>query len=230
MFCLKSFGWGLTITMALVHLSLAGNTTTMCEVAVGSKNPETLNGVSFTPSERGAILTAYEYAPRLRPMIIVHLDSALSPIFSVEDVIQECMRKFISNIAQFDSAKGEVTTYFKKIVKNHLLDLRRKKRLKIIRRIVDLEDPSISILENLSDPNAKDPSERLSKEETLTLLNKALLMLPKDFRRILQLKYLEGLTHQEIAEIIQIHKGTVKSRVYRATENLRKILAKISVH
>ena len=56
-------------------------------------------------------------------------------------------------------------------------------------------------------------------------LNDALAQLPAESREILLLKYLDGLTYAELAERLEVPRGTVMSRLYHARERLRKVLA-----
>jgi len=55
-------------------------------------------------------------------------------------------------------------------------------------------------------------------------LNDALAQLPAEQREILLLKYLDGLTYAELAERLEVPRGTVMSRLYYARERLRKVL------
>lgn len=55
-------------------------------------------------------------------------------------------------------------------------------------------------------------------------LSELLVILPPDERAVLSLYYLERFSVKEIAEVLEIPKGTVKSRLYRARESCREIL------
>ncbi len=65
-----------------------------------------------------------------------------------------------------------------------------------------------------------------SIEETLSL-EAALLALSPEDRELISLKYLDGLSYQELAELLQIPKGTVMSRLYHARKQLQAKLTKI---
>jgi RNA polymerase sigma-70 factor (ECF subfamily) len=56
------------------------------------------------------------------------------------------------------------------------------------------------------------------------LIASALRLLPEKFRVALVLKEIEGLSYEEIADVLQCEVGTVKSRLFRARATLRNIL------
>jgi len=68
------------------------------------------------------------------------------------------------------------------------------------------------------------PERLLTRRELETLVNDEIKNLPPDFRLVIVLRDLEGLTYFDIAQITGIPKGTVKSRLYRARACLRERL------
>jgi len=60
------------------------------------------------------------------------------------------------------------------------------------------------------------PPERLEADETRRILATAVEKLPDDRRHVVQLAYYQGLTHREVAEVLDIPLGTVKSRLHKA--------------
>ena len=65
--------------------------------------------------------------------------------------------------------------------------------------------------------------------ETGVMVQKALLQIDDDSRAVVLLRDIEGQTYQEIAKTLEIPEGTVKSRLWRARDALRKILEKDAV-
>ncbi|MEW6516295.1 MAG: sigma-70 family RNA polymerase sigma factor [candidate division FCPU426 bacterium] len=68
------------------------------------------------------------------------------------------------------------------------------------------------------------PEELAQSEETKEMILKAIHQLDPRFRQVLILKELEGLEVAEVARILSLPEGTVKSRLYRAREDLRRLL------
>jgi RNA polymerase sigma factor (sigma-70 family) len=70
-----------------------------------------------------------------------------------------------------------------------------------------------------------DPEGQLMQQQTVEQVRRALETLPTDFREVLVLRELEGLSYKEIAAIVGIPLGTVMSRLARARERLAGVLA-----
>jgi RNA polymerase sigma factor (sigma-70 family) len=69
-----------------------------------------------------------------------------------------------------------------------------------------------------------DPEARLIQQQTVDEVRRALETLPTDFREVLVLRELEGLSYKEIAAVVGIPIGTVMSRLARARERLADVL------
>ncbi len=83
--------------------------------------------------------------------------------------------------------------------------------------------------ENIEQTEILAPTGEFSVEDRLTL-EKALLSLSKEDREIITLKYLDGLSYGELAEHLQIPKGTVMSRLFYARRQLQaKIKGKFNI-
>jgi RNA polymerase sigma-70 factor, ECF subfamily len=72
--------------------------------------------------------------------------------------------------------------------------------------------------------DALDPEERLLQQQTVSRVRAALEQLPADFREVIVLRELEGLSYKEIAEVLRVPIGTVMSRLARARERLLAVL------
>jgi len=79
------------------------------------------------------------------------------------------------------------------------------------------------LLEERSD-DALDPEERLLQQHTVMLVRLALERLPADFREVIVLREMEGLSYREIAAVVGVPIGTVMSRLARARERLQTLL------
>jgi RNA polymerase sigma factor (sigma-70 family) len=72
--------------------------------------------------------------------------------------------------------------------------------------------------------HALDPEERLLQQHTITVVQAALEQLPADFREVIVLREIEGLSYKEIAAVMGVPIGTVMSRLARARERLAAVL------
>ncbi|NCB74774.1 MAG: sigma-70 family RNA polymerase sigma factor [Clostridia bacterium] len=68
------------------------------------------------------------------------------------------------------------------------------------------------------------PETLMEKKDLREAINKGLMSLPKDYRAILLLREIDGLSYEEIAEALSLEEGTVKSRIFRARKRLCTIL------
>jgi RNA polymerase sigma-70 factor, ECF subfamily len=106
-------------------------------------------------------------------------------------------------------------TWLYRIAVNTCLDYNKKPRPE------PLEDETL--LDSL--PSASpSPEEIYQAKETGQLIEAALQKLPKNTRAVIVLKEIEGLSYEEIAATLQTSVGTVKSRISRGREELRKYL------
>ena len=121
---------------------------------------------------------------------------------------------------QFDSA---FSTWLFRLSANVCLDwLRAKKRRPTVSlTTVDDEDEEVQL--ELPDPG-KSPEELVLAAEDRAALTKALNGLPVEYRQILTLRAIDDLSYTEIAEVLQLREGTVKSRLSRARVALRNKL------
>ncbi|GAC1390245.1 MAG: RNA polymerase sigma factor RpoE [Vulcanimicrobiaceae bacterium] len=85
-----------------------------------------------------------------------------------------------------------------------------------------LADPDALLRDSLEGP--PQPETIIERDADMALVEKALLQLPMHLRAAATLRFIEGRSHPEIAEILNQPIGTVKSHVHRAVRILRRIL------
>lgn len=112
------------------------------------------------------------------------------------------------------------STWLYRLAANACLDLLRRERKNAGNLSLDGE-------ESRADPPspAPTPEEAVERNETRRLVREGLLALPDNHREILLLRELEQLSYAEIAEVMELDPGTVKSRISRARLALRNHLA-----
>jgi RNA polymerase sigma-70 factor (ECF subfamily) len=72
--------------------------------------------------------------------------------------------------------------------------------------------------------DALDPEARLLQQTTVAHVREALAQLPVDFREVIVLREIEGMSYKEIASVVQVPIGTVMSRLARGRERLLALL------
>jgi RNA polymerase sigma-70 factor (ECF subfamily) len=125
-----------------------------------------------------------------------------------KDITQQVFLKIFYKIGEF-RAESEFTTWLYRITVNACLDEQRKTR-----RFLSLED----FFGVFSTRKAQD--EKVYSHEISGEVQKALATLKTKFRLPILLKYVEGLSYEEIAEVLDCSMGTVASRLNRAHKML----------
>lgn len=141
------------------------------------------------------------------------------------DVVQEVFLKVFRSV---DNFRGQSTlkTWIYRIAVNEAYNHRRwfSRHRKQEVGLDTEDDSSRPWLESISDP-ARDPYELALNEERHQLIETSLREINSDFRAAVILRDLEDLSYEEIADVLQISLGTVKSRILRGRESLRRVLA-----
>lgn len=138
------------------------------------------------------------------------------------DMTQESFLKAWRNLESFHF-ESAFSTWLYRLASNTCLDfLRSVKRRKQVSLTVEDDDGETQLLD-VPDP-APTPEAALLSQEEHELLAAAMQRLDPEQRRILTLRVVNGLSYTEIAAVLEVKEGTVKSRLARARENLRKKL------
>ena len=144
-----------------------------------------------------------------------------------EDVTQEAFIKAYRALPAFRGESAFYTWLYRigiNTAKNYLVTLGRRAPTSTQFDAEESEDFEGSEL--LQDVNT--PENELMSKQVVGVVNTSLLQLPEDLRTALTLREIEGLSYEEIAEIMNCPIGTVRSRIFRAREaiatNLRPLL------
>jgi RNA polymerase sigma-70 factor (ECF subfamily) len=150
------------------------------------------------------------------------------------DVVQEVFLKVFRKVGSFRGNSSLKTWIYRIAVNeayNHHRWFSRHQRQEIA---LDSEDGAPCCAQHLTDPG-RSPFEQAADRETHMLVEAALEKLNPKFRTAVVLRDIEDLSYEDIAAVLEISLGTVKSRITRGREALRKILegrleAQTSVH
>jgi RNA polymerase sigma-70 factor (ECF subfamily) len=140
-----------------------------------------------------------------------------------EDLAQEVFLRIHRHFGNFDG-RAALKTWIYRVTLNHCRSKLARKRFFFlpIKDEVDDETESGVLLE---DPS-RDPQELLLAQDASERIERALKALKPAFREAVILRDLEGLSYEEIAELLQVNLGTVRSRIARGREGLRLLIEK----
>jgi len=145
----------------------------------------------------------------------------------VDDVTQEAFIKAYRALPSFRGESAFYTWLYRigiNTAKNYLLALRRRAPTSTVFDAEESEGfEDAGLLQEVSTPE----NELMSKQ-VVEVVNSSLQQLPDDLRTALTLREIEGLSYEEIADVMNCPIGTVRSRIFRAreaiAENLRPLL------
>ena len=156
-------------------------------------------------------------------MMLPHMDAAhnlakwlLRNEQDAQDVVQEAYLRAFKSFGGFHGSNGRA--WLLTIVRNTSYTLLKKNRA------VDLTTPFDEEL-HASGHESVSPATVLEHGEDADLIRQVMDELPVEFREILTLRHMEGLSYSEIADIAQLAPGTVMSRLARARARLKQGLA-----
>jgi RNA polymerase sigma-70 factor (ECF subfamily) len=134
---------------------------------------------------------------------------------AARDIAQECFLQVLRRANRFNPARGTLRTYLYMAVRNLALAEIRK-------------GGTMQGLDSLASdvPETKPGPEHVLLEiELSAVVQRAISSLPEGQRAALMLFEYEELSLEEIAGVLEIEAGAVKSRIHRARENLKRLLA-----
>ena len=140
----------------------------------------------------------------------------------VNDVVQEAFIKAYRALANFRGDSAFYTWMYRIAIntaKNHLISKGRR----LPSSDVDIDEAEYYAgNENLQDVDT--PENNLFRDELHEAVQNTIKSLPDDLRTAVTLREMEGLSYEEIAEIMECPVGTVRSRIFRAREAIDKIV------
>jgi RNA polymerase sigma-70 factor, ECF subfamily len=160
--------------------------------------------------------------PSFEQAVLPHLDAAYNLARwltrneqDAQDVVQEAYLRAFQFFEGFRG--GDARAWIMRIVRNSCYSWLRANR--------PLQDAT-EFDENLfpPDPRALNPEEAVLQDDRGTLLREGLAKLPPNFREVIILRELEGMSYKEIADITGMPAGTVMSSLSRARSHLRQAL------
>ncbi len=155
-------------------------------------------------------------------LMLPHLDAAynlarwlLRNEDDARDVVQEAYLRAFKSFGGFHGSNGR--PWLLTIVRNTAYSLIKKNQSVPVTTTFDEE-------EYLVDRESVSPATQLEHSEASKLVREAIDRLPEEFREILVLRHLEGLSYKEIADVAHLAPGTVMSRLARARGKLKEFL------
>lgn len=151
--------------------------------------------------------------------------SKMVGIQEAEEVIQDTLLRVYEKIHSFDGQSALGTWIYRIVVNNSLMRLRSRSRSR--EELIDPAAPKFTENGEFANKIAgwgMPPEDAVIRQEVLTFLNTSIDRLSENYRVVYVLAEIEGLPHQEIASILNLNVGSVKTRLHRARLFLREAL------
>jgi RNA polymerase sigma-70 factor (ECF subfamily) len=142
------------------------------------------------------------------------------------DVAQETFVRVHAHLGEFRD-EASFTTWLRRIAARVAIDVLRKERPGRRNDVADVPEPVLREAAPgvLATALGTDPRETVLRRELSGKLTEALAQLPDVHRTILVLREMDGLSYEELAERLDIPKGTVMSRLFHARRKMQALLA-----
>ena len=147
------------------------------------------------------------------------------------ELTQETFVKVIENLERFEGRSGFYTWAFRIAVNLTLTYCKRSMKLGL--RSLDCEidagngQAKQQLKDIIADTSVPDPAKVAQNEELCKIVIRTMMKLDDDHRAVIVLRDIEGMNYAQMADVLEIELGTVKSRLCRARNNLRDILAEV---
>ncbi|MFD1708855.1 RNA polymerase sigma factor SigW [Siminovitchia sediminis] len=142
-----------------------------------------------------------------------------------EDIAQEAFVRAYVNIESFHLNR-KFSTWLYRIATNLCIDRIRKKKPDYFLDAEIAGTEGLTLYSQLA-ASEKTPDAEVETLELQETVQKEILGLPDKYRSVIILRYMDDLSLNEIAEVLEMPLGTVKTRIHRGREALRKRLHKL---
>jgi RNA polymerase sigma-70 factor (ECF subfamily) len=167
--------------------------------------------------DRGALSPLYDATiDRLHTLAL----RVLGNRYDAEEVVCDCYRQAWEQAHRYDPARGSVMAWLSVIAHSRAHDLRRRRAIQSNFECPQSQETAI----DHADPDALPIIDILDAMSQGGAVRRALSELSSDQRRLIQLAFVEDLSHAEIAERMRLPLGTVKSNIRRGLLRLRERL------
>ena len=146
-----------------------------------------------------------------------------------QDLTQEVFIRVYKTMGSYNVEKGAFTTWLTTLTRNLLVDHFRRSKQDRITDSIDAsmreDDDSMALIDRLEDPKPN-PDDRLASKETQRMVQLALARISPDLREAVILRDLQDMDYKEIAVVLRVPEGTVKSRINRGRMELARLLSR----
>lgn len=139
------------------------------------------------------------------------------------EVVQEAFLRVYRHLHEF-AGQASFGTWLYRIVVNLAIDMLRKRAPGQQVELEDHTDLEGAPAELLPSRGAYDPADALGRKRLVVAMQEALDKLPPYHRAVILLRELEGMSYEEMAQTLNVSKGTIMSRLFHARKKMQAML------
>jgi RNA polymerase sigma-70 factor (ECF subfamily) len=143
------------------------------------------------------------------------------------DLTQEVFIKMYRTLSTYDTTRASFMTWVTTVTRNLLVDHFRKGKYDRVTDSLDAtpgnQEDGLTLADQLEDSSAS-PETRVRSQETQKMVHEALRRLSPELREAVILRDLQDLDYKDIAKVLNVPEGTVKSRINRGRTELARLL------
>ncbi len=162
---------------------------------------------------------------RYRSSVYNHLYKMVRNHDDAEDLTLEAFGKAFNKLSTY-APHYAFSTWLFKIAVNNCIDHIRKKRLRFLSIDQPIEQGGEKDFTSSIRAYTRTPEEEVIRNQRLQMVQKTLTLLNEKYRLMIELRYYQELSYEEIANELEIPLGTVKAQLFRAKEMLYTLLQK----
>jgi RNA polymerase sigma-70 factor (ECF subfamily) len=145
-----------------------------------------------------------------------------------QDLTQEVFIKVYKTVSSFDGEKASFNTWVTTVTRNLLVDHFRKTRNDRATDSIDAaqgaDEDGPTLADRLASDGSENPQRHVESRERREMVQRALQQISPDLREAVILRDLQDMDYREIAQVLKVPEGTVKSRINRGRAELARLL------
>lgn len=158
--------------------------------------------------DRRAFTSLYR---ELHPLVARYVARRVDSRADAEELVAEVFRRVVEHLCEFDPRRGSVRAWVLRIARNAVIDHYRTRKTPLA-------------LEQIADGlrDTAGPLDYMLADERSAIVRELVAACPEQTRRLLAMRYGDGLRHAEIAELLGMREAAVRKRISRAVRELRE--------
>lgn len=174
-------------------------------------------------AKNGSQAAYAELMERYRESVYFTMFKMVKNTDDADDLTIEAFGKAFNRLEQY-SPSFAFSTWLFKIASNNCIDFIRKKRIKVTSMDTGFTRDNGEVIYFDAKSNTQNPEEAIIQSQKVKMMRNLVSKLKPRYRELVELRYFEELSYEEIAETLNLPLGTVKAQLFRARDFLANMI------